>query len=397
MQIGLVGKSNVGKSTFFKAVTLADVEISNRPFVTIKPNSGICYVKIDCVDKFFNTQCDPREGYCEKHKRFVPAEIIDVAGLVPGAHKGLGLGSEFLNDLNQADVLIHVIDVSGSVNSFGEPVEVGSYDPAEDIKFLEIELDMWYLSILKKGWEKLARFIKQENKEPHKILGKQLSGLKVDENMVKDSIEKLGLSEDTLAWKEEDLLKISRELRKKTKPMIVAANKADVKNSESNYNRLVKEFPEYIIFPCSAEAELALKEASKKDLIEYVPGESNFEIISEELSDNQKNALQFIKKNVLEKFGTTGIQEIINKAVLEVLGYIAVFPGAANNLKDKDGNTLPDCFLLKNGTTALDFAYKIHTDIGKNFIKAIDAKKKIPVSKDHVLKHLDVLEIKTNA
>src|SRR3989338_4589612 len=218
MQIGLVGKSNVGKSTFFKAVTLADVEISNRPFVTIKQNSGICYVKIDCVDKFFNTQCDPREGYCEKHKRFVPAEIIDVAGLVPGAHKGLGLGSEFLNDLNQADVLIHVIDVSGSVNSFGEPVEVGSYDPAEDIKFLEIELDMWYLSILKKGWEKLARKVTSGKGNVAVAVAEQMSGLRVTEAMVKEIIREYPETMDK--WDETLLIQLARSLRQRSKPMI---------------------------------------------------------------------------------------------------------------------------------------------------------------------------------
>ncbi len=396
MQIGLVGKSNVGKSTFFKAITLAEVEISNRPFVTIKPNTGIGYVKVDCVDKFFNTSCNPRAGYCISHKRFVPVEIIDVAGLVPGAHKGLGLGSEFLNDLNQADVLIHVIDASGSVNAFGEPVQLGTYDPVQDVQFLETELDMWYFNILKKGWDKVARFVKQENKEIHKVLGKQLSGLKVDEEMVKEVIEKLGLGEDPLAWKEDGLLRISRELRKMTKPMIIAANKIDMPGAAQNYERVAKQFPEYTVFPCSAEAELALREAARKNLVKYLPGESSFEIISEELSDAQEKGLEFIKKNVLEVHGTTGVQDIVNKAVFELLEYVAIFPGGLNNLKDKNGNTLPDCFLLRKGSTALDFAYHIHTDIGKHFIKAIDVKRKIPVSKEYALKNLDVIEIKTS-
>jgi ribosome-binding ATPase YchF (GTP1/OBG family) len=193
MIVGVVGKANVGKSTFFKAATLAEVEIANYPFVTIKPNSGVGYVKVDCVDKEFNVQCNPREGFCLDHKRFVPVQMIDVAGLVPGAHMGKGMGNQFLDDLRQADVLIHVVDVAGTTNEKGEPIQPGSYDPANDVKFLEVEIDMWYKGILAKGWERFARQVVQEKKEIQKALAKQLSGFKVTEEMLNDTIGKLGL------------------------------------------------------------------------------------------------------------------------------------------------------------------------------------------------------------
>ncbi len=180
MLIGIVGKPNVGKSTFFKAATLAEVEIANYPFATIKPNSGVGYVKVKDPARDFNKISNPRNGYVLKEFRFVPVQLIDVAGLVPGAHEGLGMGNQFLDDLRQADVLIHVIDVSGSTNEKGEQVEPLTYDPAEDVKFLEVELDMWYLGILRKGWEKFARTVMQEKSEIHKALAKQLSGLKVN-------------------------------------------------------------------------------------------------------------------------------------------------------------------------------------------------------------------------
>ena len=394
MIIGVVGKPNVGKSTFFKAATLADVEIANYPFATIKPNSGIGFVKIDCADKFFNKQCNPRVGYCVKHKRFVPIDVIDVAGVVPGAHEGKGMGLEFLNDLNQADALIHVIDASGSTNDKGEPVKPGTRDPAEDIKFLEDELDYWYLGILKKTWEKFSRAVIQTHEDVPKALHKQFSGLGSNEDMVKQILREIGLAEKRLnEWKEKELMSFARALRIKTKPMIIAANKFDVPIGAENYKKLRDTFPNLTIVPCSAESELALREATKRNLIKYVPGETDFEIIGN-LSDKQKVALEFIRERVLKKnVEGTGVQSVLNSVVLGILNYIPIFPGGVNNLTDQYGNVMPDCFLLKEGSTALDFAFKLHTDFGKNFIRAIDVKTKRTVGKDHILKSGDVVEI----
>lgn len=394
MLIGLVGKPSAGKSTFFKAATLAEAEIANYPFTTIKPNSGVGYVKIECVDKDFGKQCNPRTGYCLNHIRFVPVQLLDVAGLVPEAHLGKGRGNQFLDDLRQADVLIHVIDVSGSLNAHGEPVDVGSHDPAKDVEFLEIELDMWYLGILTKGWEKFARTVQQEGVQVQKPLAKQLSGLGCDEEMVLAAITKLQLPPSVMQWSEAHLKSLATELRKRTKPMIIAANKIDVRGGKENYERLVRQFPHYKIIPCSAESELALREAAKAGLINYIAGENHFDILHpEKLNENQLKALEFIKKNILEPHGSTGVQDVLDYAVFSVLRYIAIFPGGLNKLEDQYGNCLPDCFLLKDGSTALDFAYKLHTDFGKNFIRAIDVKTKRTVGKEHVLKHRDVVEI----
>ena len=226
MLIGIVGKPNVGKSTFFKAATLAEVEIANYPLATIKPNSGVGYVKVKDVAREFGKISNPKNGYVVKEFRFVPVQLLDVAGLVPGAHQGLGMGNQFLDDLRQADALIHVIDVSGSTNEKGEVVEAGSYDPVEDVRFLEVELDMWYLGILQKGWDKFARTVMQEKIEIQKALGKQLSGLKVTEAMVEDAIEKLSLDKERpSAWTEADLKNLAVYLRKKTKPMLIACKR----------------------------------------------------------------------------------------------------------------------------------------------------------------------------
>jgi len=395
MLVGVVGKPSVGKSTFFKAATLADAAIAPYPFTTIKPNTGVGFVRIDCVDKEFNKQCIPRVGSCSKGKRFIPVDMIDVAGLVPGAHEGKGMGNQFLDDLRQADVLIHVIDIAGATNEKGEIVPAGSYDPAEDVKFLEIELDQWYLGILKKGWEKFARTVVQEKQQIHIALAKQLSGLKVTEALVQESIDLLGFDkEKPQQWTEDQLLALAVRLRKATKPMIIACNKIDVSEAEKNFVRLQKQFSNETFVRCSAESELALKEAGKNGKIKYVAGDKDFQIPSEStLNDAQKKALQFIQSNILEKFGTTGVQEVLEKAVFEKLGYIAIYPGGANKLEDKEGRPLPDCFLMPPKSTALDFAYKLHTDFGKNFIRAIDVKTKKAVGKEYLLKHRDVLEI----
>ena len=396
MQIGLVGKPSAGKSTFFKASTLADVAIANYPFTTIKPNTGVGYVKVDCVDKDFNVQCNPREGYCVEHKRFIPVQIIDVAGLVPDAHLGKGRGNQFLDDLRQADVLIHIIDTSGSLNANGEPVETGSHDPADDIRFLEVEIDMWYLGILKKGWEKFARTIQQSHQPVAIAISKQLSGLSVTEDMAKEMIQKLNLNKETpTLWTEDELKKLATEFRKLTKPMIIACNKMDVNISQQNFERLQKEFPDYKLVPCSAEMELALKEAAKHGLVEYIPGNKEFKIKDEsKLNDSQKKGLEFVKQ-FNEKFGSTGVQHILDSAIFEHLRYIAIFPGGVGKLQDQHGNYIPDCFLLPENSTALDFAFKLHTDIGKNFIRAVDVKKKQTVGKDYKLHHRDVVEIIT--
>ncbi|MBI2144886.1 redox-regulated ATPase YchF [Candidatus Woesearchaeota archaeon] len=394
MLLGLVGKPSCGKSTFFKALTLADVAIASYPFTTIKPNRGAGHVKIKCVDTDFNTQCNPREGYCTEHNRFVPVEVLDVAGLVPGAHEGKGLGNQFLDDLRQADALIHVVDASGSANEKGEIDKPGSHDPANDIRFLEEEIDLWYFGILKKSWEKFAKVAFLEHKKLAEAVAKQFSGLGVNEAMADKLIGELKLdAENPLKWSDEELRMFATALRRKTKPMVIAANKCDIPEAAGNIIRLQKQFPDYKIIPCSADSELTLKMAAKAGLIRYIPGDSSFTAVSESLSQQQKDALNFIKANVLDPHGNTGVQQAINSAVFDLLGYSAIFPGGVNKLSDQFGRVLPDCFLMPPKTTALDFAFKLHTDFSKNFIRAIDVKKKLPVGKEHILQNRDVVEI----
>lgn len=395
MLVGIVGKPSCGKSTFFKSSTLAEVDIANYPFTTIKPNHAVGFVKVKDPASDFNKKSNPRMGYVAGSWRFVPCDLIDVAGLVPGAHAGEGMGVQFLNDLNQADALIHVIDISGSVNARGEAVDVGAYDPLLDVKFLEDELDFWYLEIMKKGWDKFVRAVTSEKGDFALALEKQLSGVRVTEHIAKEALRKLGFNlAQAASWSEEQLHALASELRKASKPMLIAANKIDRPGAYENYLRLKKEFPHYLVIPCSAELELALKEANKHQVIEYIPGEGSFTILKaeSELQEKQKMGLQFIK-DFLEKYHNTGVQQVLNTAVFELLKYKAIYPGGVGKLEDSNGNVIPDCFLLAQNATALDFAYRLHTDFGKNFIKAINVRTKLPIGKDAILSDGDIVEI----
>jgi ribosome-binding ATPase YchF (GTP1/OBG family) len=396
MIIGIVGKANVGKSTFFKATTLADILIANYPFATIDPNKGFGFVRVKDAGSELGVVSNPRTGFIKGDTRFVPVEVIDVAGLVPGAHEGKGMGNKFLDDLRQADAFVHVVDMSGSTTEKGEPRDPGTHDPAFDIRFLEVELDLWITGLLTKGWEKFARQVKTENQDPARALAKQLSGLKVTEEIVNSAIRELKLDpENPLNWNDQQLLSLATRIRKITKPMLIVANKMDIPTSEANLERCKKEFPDYVFVPCSAESELALKEADVKGLISYTPGDKTF-TIKGTLNPGQQKALEFIQKNVLDKYGSTGVQQALDVAVFDLLKCIAIFPGSTGKLGDSQGRILPDCFILPPKSTAIDFANKVHTDLAKNFVAAIDVRAKRKIGRDHELKHRDIVEIKTS-
>jgi hypothetical protein len=394
MLIGIVGKPNVGKSTFFKASTLAEVAIAPIPFTTINPNEGMGFVRVDCVETFFKTKCNPRQGFCIDGQRFVPVKLMDVAGLVPGAHLGKGLGNKFLSDLIQADVLIHIVDASGSTNAEGKMVEAGSYDPVNDVKFLEEELDHWFAGMLKENWNKFVKQSQQKT-DASKALAEQFYGFKITLEQVVKALKKTKLEGKKLTeWTDKDLFTFASVLRQLSKPTIIAANKIDISTAKANVEKLKKEFPDYLIVPVSAESELALREAAKKDLIKYIPGDGKFEILKgKSLSDSQHKALDFIQTKILKVWGSTGLQACMNAAVFDFLKYMVIFPGGVHKLGDSQGRILPDAFLLPPGSTAFDFANKIHTDFAKNFVAAINVKTRQRIGKDAPLKNYDVVEL----
>jgi hypothetical protein len=396
MMIGIIGKTNTGKSTIFKALTLAEVEISNRVFTTIKPNHAVGFVKSECPEKKLNAKCKPNHGYCLNGTRFVPVDLLDVAGLVPGAHLGKGLGLQFLDDLRQADAFIHVIDVSGSTNENGEPVGRGSYDPANDVRFLEEEIGEWFFGLINKNWHKFSKEVEMQKKKLIESLVVQFTGLKITENQICEALRETDLPQDRPAqWSEQDLRSFAFELRKLSKKMIIAANKADIPGSEENLRKLKEEFPHYMIIPCSAESELALREATKHGLIEYIAGEKNFSVKDENmLSEKQGQALSFIKDSVLGRFGSTGVQQCLDAAVFGLLDYIVAYPVAnITHLTDKKGNLLPDALLVPDRITLKEFAGRVHSEMANKFIGGVEFATRKKIGADYEVKNGDIIEI----
>ncbi|MFH1696999.1 MAG: redox-regulated ATPase YchF, partial [Candidatus Diapherotrites archaeon] len=374
MLIGIVGKANTGKSTFFSAATLIDAEIGNRPFVTVKPNQGTSYVKTKCVHSEKNLQCQPVNSKCEQGWRLVPITLLDVAGLVPDAHTGKGLGNQFLSDLMQAKALVHVVDASGKTDAEGNPTE--GHDPAEDIEFLEKEIAWWIKGILDKNWGKVSKRASLDAKGPAAALGEQLSGLGITEEDAVAVLKSAGLPAKPDQWGEDEMLKFSSAVRARSKPILIVANKIDMPGARDNYEKLKEKYPDRIIIPACSEAELALRKAEKAGVIKYVPGEKEFGIVDENaLDEKQKKALKFVQENVLNVYGSTGVQEAINKTAFELLNLIVVYPVQdANKWCSGKGNVLPDAYLLPRGSNAYGLAIAIHTDFGPRFVAAVDCK-----------------------
>ncbi len=395
MMVGIVGKPNVGKSTFFCAATLAPAEIGSYPFTTIKPNRGIGYVRTPCACKEFKVKDNPVNSLCLGGIRLIPVELIDCAGLVPGAWKGRGLGNQFLDEIRKADALIHIVDTSGGTDSEGRTCKPGEHDPLDDVQFLEDEITMWMADILKRDWAKTARTVEAESKENlFSLLEERLSGLAVKRIHIQEAIRRTALNADKpTAWSEEDFLRFVDALRQIAKPMLIAANKIDVPPAEENVERL--ETSSSLVMPCCAEAELALRRAAEKSLVEYRPGDCNFKVDKpEQLNENQAGALEKVREKILMRFGSTGVQEAINAAFFRLLGMITVYPVEdLEHLSDHKGRVLPDAYLVPYGTTARQLAYMIHTELGESFINAVEARSKKRVGEEYILKDRDVISI----
>jgi ribosome-binding ATPase YchF (GTP1/OBG family) len=321
--------------------------------------------------------------------------MLDVAGLVPDAHQGRGRGNQFLDDLRRADAFIHVVDASGSLDAEGRDVEPGAWNPQQDIDFLERELTMWLVQILQRDWRRLSRRAETEKQRISTLLADKLSGLQITEPTIRTVIRASQLSpEKPTEWSGENLETLVRLLRRQAKPMVIAANKVDRPQAAQYIENLLQRTDEPVI-PCTAAGELALRNLSEKGVIDYHPGSATFKILqADALAEREQAQLDRLQKEILDKYGSTGVQRVLNTIVFDVLKLIPVYPVEdAGKLSDHDGNILPDVYLVPQGTTARQLAYKIHTDLGETFIHALDARTKKRLAETYELKAHDVIRI----
>ncbi len=395
IRLGLIGKTNTGKTTFFNAATLLSAEVSTYPFTTKQPNYGTAYAITPCVCRELGVNDNPRNSKCVEGYRHIPIELIDLPGLIKGAWAGKGLGNQFLTVASQADALLHVVDASGSVDEEGRLTEPGSGNPLADVYDIEEELVMWLTKLIEKQDDKIIRNLRS-GKNIVQSLADILQGARITEDHILRALKTSGLEEkDFENWTPIDDKKFAENLLEVAKPTIIVANKMDLETAPKNFEILRDQLPNRIVIPASAEAELTLRKAVQKGLIKYIPGEETFTILEpDHLTDKQKWALDFIESRILGEYMQTGVQFAINVSIFKLLRMNAVYP-VSDPVKyvDKAGNVLPDVYLMPPNATVRDLARAIHSDLEKGLLYAIDARTGLRLPGDYQLKDRDVLTI----
>ena len=395
IKIGLIGKTNTGKTTFFNSATLSSAEISTYPFTTKKAETAKAYAITLCVHPEFNVVDNPNNSKCSDGWRYIPIELIDLPGLIKDAWKGKGLGNQFLSIAAQSDVLLHVVDVSGSVDSSGKVSEVGTGDPISDYADIEEELMMWYHKILEGNRDKLSKLIQTTN-DKIEALTDLYRGIGVNKNNIKETLKITGLEDkDFDNFDVKDTKQFASTLRKISKPTLIVANKIDIEGGDKTFDRLRERYTDNIVVPASADSELSLRRAEQKGLIKYSPGSEQFDIVKpQELNSKQQNALEFIKKDIMGEYMRTGVQFAINIAVFKLLKMNSVYPVAnEEKLSDKKGRVLPDLILMKDGSTVTDLANEIHSDLQKGLLYAKDLRYNLRLPLDYQLRDRDVISL----
>jgi len=390
--VALAGKPNAGKSTFYTAATEADVDVANYPFTTIDANRGVTHVRTRCPCLDREERCGSEN--CRDGKRYVPIELLDVAGLVPGAHEGKGLGNQFLDELTNADAVVNVVDASGATNAEGEPVAVGSHDPLDDVDFVEEEMDLWLAGIVDRNWEGVERQSRAPDFDLEAALSDMLTGFGATEGDVARVLRGLEYPDDPKAWTDGDREALARAVRRRTKPIVVVANKVDAA-PEGAVDRIRKGTDKPVI-PVTADGELALRRAAEAGVVDYDPGDESFEIVGG-VSDDQRAGLDALCESMAEHEGT-GVQTALNAAVYDLLDRFTAYPVQnAGKWTDGTGTVLPDAFLLPAGSTPPDLAYAVHSDIGEGYLHAVDARASRRIGEDHELGEGDVVKIVSTA
>ncbi len=400
IKIGIVGKTNTGKTTFFNASTGSTAEVSTYPFTTKKPNIAEGHVQTLCVCRELSLKDKPRNSTCVDGWRFIPVETLDLPGLIKGAWAGRGLGTQFLNVVAQADALLHIVDASGSIGPEGKITRAGMGNPVLDVYDIEEELILWFKVAVDRALQRLRRRTLRKQEPYDQPLAKELAGIGIKHEHVVPALAQSELEEKPpKEWKDEDSRNFSERLRTISKPTIIIANKMDLAYAEKNFERLREEFKSQLVIPVCSEAELALRRAQEKGFIQYIPGEETFHVLDESrLTKDQSWALAYVHQKVMTKLMRTGVQFALNACVFKLLGMNATYPVEDwKSFSDKKGNVLPDVFLVPNGRTAKDLAREIHSELAAKMLYAMDARNGLRLPSDYVLRDRDIISIVTAA
>ncbi|KAH8170647.1 50S ribosome-binding GTPase domain-containing protein [Sarocladium implicatum] len=376
--VGLVGKPSAGKSTTLNSLTDASSKVGNFPFTTIDPQRAIGYLQIECAcaRHKVSDRCKPNYGACVDGRRSVPIELLDVAGLVPGAHQGKGLGNKFLDDLRHADALIHVVDASGTVDAEGK--ETRGYDPSVDIAWLRSEIVAWILGNLMNKWGSIKRRHIAVKANAVETLANQFSGYGANQVVVQRTLDRSGIKESLEHWSDETVQHLVEAFVDEKFPTVIALNKIDHPDSDKNIAKIAKMQDPNTIVLCSAISEIFLRKMAKQGYIKYVEGsefvDTREDLIEQgdpdggglkELDEKNRTRIENLKDMVLYRHGSTGVVQVLAKAA-ELLGLVPVFPvrnvSTFTSGASESKIVFRDCVLVKKGSTVGDVARKVMGD-----------------------------------
>ena len=356
------------------------------------------YLQIDCACARYDLsdKCSPNHGSCQDGRRSVPIELLDVAGLVPGAHEGKGLGNKFLDDLRHADALVHVVDVSGTTDAEGKATR--GYDPAQDIVWLRSEIVQWIQGNLMEKWGSIKRRHVAVKATAVETLQAQFSGYGSTASVVARTLDRLDLKEPLEQWSDETISKVVNAFTDEKFPTVFALNKIDHADADKNVSKIAKMQDPNSIVLCSAISEVFLRRLVKQGFIKYIEGgefvDTREDLIAagdpnggglKEMDEKLKNRLENLRDMVLYRFGSTGVVQVLSKAA-ELLGLVPVFP--VRNITTFSSGTgrvnavFRDCVLVKKNTTVGQVARKFMGDAPLAFVEGIGG---IRVAEDDIV------------
>ncbi|KAK9382649.1 P-loop containing nucleoside triphosphate hydrolase protein [Kockiozyma suomiensis] len=381
--IGLVGKPSSGKSTMLNSLTDATAKTGAFPFTTIDPNKATGYLQIDCACGRFNLQkqCKPNYGSCHNGKRFVPVMLLDVAGLVPGAHEGRGLGNKFLDDLRHADALIHVVDVSGSTDAEGKATEM--YDALQDVEWLRGEILRWIEGNLKEKWGSIKRRHTSTKSTSVATLQNQFSGYGSTSAVVQRCLDRIKLVEPLEIWNDRTIHRMVSAFVDEKFPTILALNKIDHPNSDRCIYRISQKYDSEKIVLTSAISEVFIRRLVKQGFVHYEQGGGDVITKAEdpedlyhlkEITDERlQERINTLRDMLFYRWGSTGVIRAL-QAAANALHLIPVFSVRnIHNFKnsDSDDGVFKDCTLVKRGTHVESVVRRIMGDIPVAFIEGL--------------------------